>query len=101
MRWGSRSVWALVTPPEAKNIDDCNILVCTSEKLDSLLRHRAELVSDLCCVVADEFHLMNDGTRGHALDQPYETSTHQTRRSNHRALRNRWQLPTARRMAEC
>ena len=31
---------------EAKNIDDCNILVCTSEKLDSLLRHRSELVSD-------------------------------------------------------
>ena len=53
---------------EAKNIDDCNILVCTSEKLDSLLRHRAELVADLCCVVADEFHLMNDGTRGPTLE---------------------------------
>ncbi|MEC7508385.1 MAG: DEAD/DEAH box helicase, partial [Candidatus Thermoplasmatota archaeon] len=53
---------------EAKNIDDCNILVCTSEKLDSLLRHRAELVSDVCCVVADEFHLMNDGTRGPTLE---------------------------------
>lgn len=53
---------------EAKNIDECNILVCTSEKLDSLLRHRAELVSDLCCVVADEFHLMNDGTRGPTLE---------------------------------
>ena len=54
--------------PEAKNIDDCNILVCTSEKLDSLLRHRSELVSDVCCVVADEFHLMNDGTRGPTLE---------------------------------
>ena len=53
---------------EAKNIDECNILVCTSEKLDSLLRHRAELVSDVCCVVADEFHLMNDGTRGPTLE---------------------------------
>ena len=53
---------------EAKNIDDCNILVCTSEKLDSLLRHRSELVSDVCCVVADEFHLMNDGTRGPTLE---------------------------------
>ncbi|MEC7635148.1 MAG: DEAD/DEAH box helicase [Candidatus Thermoplasmatota archaeon] len=53
---------------EAKNIDNCNILVCTSEKLDSLLRHRAELVSDVCCVVADEFHLMNDGTRGPTLE---------------------------------
>ncbi len=53
---------------EAKNIDDCNILVCTSEKLDSLLRHRSELVADVCCVVADEFHLMNDGTRGPTLE---------------------------------
>ena len=53
---------------EAKNIDDCNILVCTSEKLDSLLRHKAELVTDLTCVVADEFHLMNDGTRGPTLE---------------------------------
>ena len=53
---------------EAKNIDDCNILVCTSEKLDSLLRHRSELVADVCCVVADEFHLMNDGARGPTLE---------------------------------
>ena len=53
---------------EAKNIDECNILVCTSEKLDSLLRHRSELVADVCCVVADEFHLMNDTTRGPTLE---------------------------------
>ena len=53
---------------EAKNIDECNILVCTSEKLDSLLRHRSELVTDLTCVVADEFHLMNDSTRGPTLE---------------------------------
>jgi helicase len=53
---------------EAKNIKECNLLVCTSEKLDSLLRHQPELVSDLCCVVADEFHLMNDATRGPTLE---------------------------------
>ena len=53
---------------EAKNIDDCNILVCTSEKLDSLLRHKSELVTNLTCVVADEFHLMNDSTRGPTLE---------------------------------
>ena len=65
---------------EAKNIDDCNILVCTSEKLDSLLRHKAELVSDVCCVVADEFHLMNDATRGPTLgDQPHPFEAHQAR----------------------
>lgn len=53
---------------EAKNIKECNILVCTSEKLDSLLRHNAEMVADVCCVIADEFHLMNDGTRGPTLE---------------------------------
>jgi helicase len=53
---------------EAKNIKDCNILVCTSEKLDSLLRHNAEMMADVCCVVADEFHLMNDSTRGPTLE---------------------------------
>jgi len=53
---------------EAKNIKECNILVCTSEKLDSLLRHNAEMMADVCCVVADEFHLMNDSTRGPTLE---------------------------------
>jgi len=53
---------------EAKNIKECNILVCTSEKLDSLMRHNAELLADVCCVVADEFHLMNDTTRGPTLE---------------------------------
>jgi helicase len=53
---------------EAKNIKECNILVCTSEKLDSLLRHNAEMVADVCCVIADEFHLMNDGSRGPTLE---------------------------------
>lgn len=53
---------------EAKNIDDCNILVCTSEKLDSLLRHKSELVVDVEIVVADEFHLMNDASRGPTLE---------------------------------
>lgn len=53
---------------EAKNIDECNILVCTSEKLDSLLRHKAELITNLTCVVADEFHLLNDASRGPTLE---------------------------------
>lgn len=53
---------------EAKNIDDCNILVCTSEKLDSLLRHKSALVADVEIVVADEFHLMNDASRGPTLE---------------------------------
>ena len=41
---------------EAKNIDDADILICTSEKLDSLMRTRSELMSNVSIVVADEFH---------------------------------------------
>tara|TARA_B100001093_G_scaffold169000_2_gene161685 strand:+ start:11339 stop:13957 length:2619 start_codon:yes stop_codon:yes gene_type:complete len=53
---------------EAKKIDDCDVLVCTSEKLDSLMRNRSELMSNVSIVVADEFHLMNDSTRGPTLE---------------------------------
>ncbi|MGB1818967.1 MAG: DEAD/DEAH box helicase, partial [Candidatus Poseidoniaceae archaeon] len=53
---------------EIQNLDASQILVCTSEKLDSLLRHRSELFEHLKCVIADEFHLMNDATRGPTLE---------------------------------
>ncbi len=53
---------------EAKKIDECDVLVCTSEKLDSLMRNRSELMSNVSIVVADEFHLMNDSTRGPTLE---------------------------------
>ena len=53
---------------EAKKIDECDILVCTSEKLDSLMRNRSELMANVSIVVADEFHLMNDSTRGPTLE---------------------------------
>ena len=53
---------------EAKNIEDCDILICTSEKLDSLMRTRSELMSNVSVVVADEFHLLHDSTRGPTLE---------------------------------
>ena len=53
---------------EAKNIDDCDILICTSEKLDSLMRTRSELMSNVSVVVADEFHLLHDASRGPTLE---------------------------------
>ncbi|MEK9730454.1 MAG: DEAD/DEAH box helicase [Candidatus Poseidoniales archaeon] len=53
---------------ETKNIDKADVLVCTSEKLDSLIRHRSELFEQLRCIVADEFHLMNDASRGPTLE---------------------------------
>ena len=53
---------------EAKNIDDSDILICTSEKLDSLMRTRSELMSNVSIVVADEFHLLHDASRGPTLE---------------------------------
>lgn len=46
-----------------------DILVATSEKVDSLLRHRARWLADtLSVVVLDEVHLLNDPERGPTLE---------------------------------
>ena len=45
-----------------------DIVVCTSEKADSLLRHKSEWVYEIKNVVADEIHLINDATRGPTLE---------------------------------
>ena len=55
-------------PNEARQIDDCDILVCTSEKLDSLMRSKSEVLRRVSIVVADEFHLVNDSHRGPTME---------------------------------
>ncbi|MGB1587082.1 MAG: DEAD/DEAH box helicase, partial [Thermoplasmatota archaeon] len=45
-----------------------DVIVCTSEKADSLLRHRTGWVDDIGCVVADEVHLLHDPGRGPTLE---------------------------------
>ncbi len=45
-----------------------DIVVATSEKADSLIRHRAKWLSQLSVVVADEVHLLNDPDRGPTLE---------------------------------
>ncbi|MCD6331546.1 MAG: DEAD/DEAH box helicase [Thermoplasmata archaeon] len=45
-----------------------DILVCTSEKADSLLRHKAEWLNEIRIVVADEIHLLHDASRGPTLE---------------------------------
>lgn len=45
-----------------------DVIVCTSEKADSLLRHRTGWVEEVGCVVADEFHLLHDPGRGPTLE---------------------------------
>jgi helicase len=45
-----------------------DIVVATSEKADSLLRHRAGWLSELSVIVADEVHLIGDPERGPTLE---------------------------------
>jgi len=45
-----------------------DIVVATSEKADSLLRHRVKWLEQLSVVVADEVHLINDPDRGPTLE---------------------------------
>ncbi len=45
-----------------------DIIVATSEKVDSLVRNGAQWVDDLTCVVADEVHLVDSKNRGPTLE---------------------------------
>jgi helicase len=49
-------------------VEDSDVLVCTSEKLDSMLRSNPSLMDDIGIVVADEFHLLQDPNRGPTLE---------------------------------
>ncbi|MBC64183.1 MAG: hypothetical protein CMB15_00895 [Euryarchaeota archaeon] len=53
---------------EINSIEDSDILICTSERLDSLLRNRSDLISDIGIIVTDEFHLLHDHSRGPTLE---------------------------------
>ena len=45
-----------------------DIIVCTSEKADSLLRHGAHWLKEVKVLIVDEIHLINDPTRGPTLE---------------------------------
>ena len=45
-----------------------DIIVCTSEKADSMLRHGVSWVNKVRVLVVDEIHLINDSSRGPTLE---------------------------------
>ncbi len=45
-----------------------DVIVCTAEKLDSLMRHKVNWINEIDCVVIDEIHLLNDVSRGPTLE---------------------------------
>lgn len=49
-------------------LEKFDIIVATSERADSLLRHRLNWLQQLTVVVADEVHLINDADRGPTLE---------------------------------
>ena len=51
-----------------RGLGDCDIIVATSERADSLLRHSPEWLPQVGCLVADEVHLLNDSGRGPTLE---------------------------------
>ncbi|HJM19713.1 MAG TPA: DEAD/DEAH box helicase [Candidatus Thalassarchaeaceae archaeon] len=53
---------------ENSGLDDSDIVVCTSEKFDSLLRNRPKFLERVSIVIADEVHLVNDASRGPTLE---------------------------------
>jgi len=49
-------------------LEKFDVIVATSEKADSLLRHRISWLEKVTVVVADEIHLLNDPDRGPTLE---------------------------------
>ena len=47
---------------------DYDLIVATSEKFDSLIRHQAPWLTNIATVVVDEIHLLNDHERGPTLE---------------------------------
>ena len=45
-----------------------DLIICTSEKLDSLTRHHTPWINDIAVVIIDEIHLLNDPHRGPTLE---------------------------------
>ena len=49
-------------------LEKYDIIFTTSEKLDSLIRHRSPFIFSIATLVVDEVHLLNDSSRGPTLE---------------------------------
>lgn len=47
---------------------DYDLLLVTAEKLDSLIRHNKEILTQVGLIIADEIHLLHDEKRGPTLE---------------------------------
>jgi helicase len=70
-QWGSLCTIALSVGDLDSSSTDLgrhDVIVCTAEKMDSLVRHQVKWLSDVGCLVVDEIHLLNDHGRGPVLE---------------------------------
>ena len=49
-------------------LSNYDFIVCTAEKLDSLIRHHTPWLKNVAVIIVDEIHLLNDATRGPTLE---------------------------------
>ncbi len=49
-------------------LDKYDLIITTSEKFDSLIRHQAPWLKKIRVVIIDEIHLLNDSSRGPTLE---------------------------------
>lgn len=50
------------------HLHEQDLIITTSEKLDSLLRHKVSWLKDVAVIIIDEIHLLNDTSRGPTLE---------------------------------
>jgi len=53
---------------KARGLSKYDIIIATSERADSLIRHNPSWLTEVECLVADEIHLINDSGRGPTLE---------------------------------
>ena len=51
-----------------KNLEDADVVVATSEKADSMIRHGSRWIEQVGLVIADEIHMIHDPGRGPTLE---------------------------------
>ena len=51
-----------------KNLRDADIVVVTTERADSLIRHKVDWIGQIGVIITDEIHLVNDPSRGPTLE---------------------------------
>jgi len=53
---------------KVRGLSKYDIIVATSERADSLIRHNPSWLTEVGCLVSDEIHLINDSNRGPNLE---------------------------------